>query len=90
MDMTIFLGGNMLINSPRKTRLFLAILAVVVGIFMIAVAPFLIQTSLDRVMQALIKVAAQKPAYASGITLFSVLFPLYRGIIFVRWDHADS
>ena len=83
MDMTIFLGGNMLINSPRKTRLFLAILAVVVGIFMIAVAPFLIQTSLDRVMQALIKVAAQKPAYASGITLFSVLFPLYRGIIFV-------
>jgi len=73
----------MLINSPRKTRLFLAILAVVVGIFMIAVAPFLIQTSLDRVMQALIKVAAQKPAYASGITLFSVLFPLYRGIIFV-------
>ena len=73
----------MLINSPRKTRLFLAILAVVVGIFMIAVAPFLIQTSLDRVMEALIKVAAQKPAYASGITLFSVLFPLYRGIIFV-------
>ncbi len=73
----------MLINSSKKTRLFLAVLAVVVGIFMIAVAPFLIQTSLDRVMEALIKVAAQKPAYASGIMLFSVLYPLYRGIIFV-------
>jgi hypothetical protein len=73
----------MLINSPRKNRLFLAIFAVVVGVFMVAVAPFLIQTSLDRIMQALMKVAAQKPAYASGIMLFSVLFPLYRGIIFI-------
>lgn len=50
---------------------------------MVAVAPFLIQTSLDRVMQALVKVSAQKPAYASGIPVFSVLYPLYRGIIFV-------
>jgi hypothetical protein len=73
----------MLINSPRKNRLFLAIFAVVVGVFMVAVAPFLIQTSLDRIMQALMKVAAQKPTYASGIMLFSVLFPLYRGIIFI-------
>lgn len=73
----------MLITSPKNTRLFLAILAVGVGVFMVAVAPFLIQTSLDRIMQALVKVAAQKPAYASGITLFSVLYPLYRGIIFI-------
>jgi len=73
----------MLINTPKKKRLFLAILAVAVGVFMVAVAPFLIQTSLERVMQALVKVAAQKPAYASGITIFSALYPLYRGIIFV-------
>jgi len=73
----------MLINTPKNKRLFLAILAVVVGVFMVAVAPFLIQTSLDRVMQALVKVSAQKPAYASGIPVFSVLYPLYRGIIFV-------
>ena len=70
-------------ETPRNTRLFLAILAVAVGIFMVAVAPFLIQISLDRIMTALVKVAAQKPAFASGITLFSVLYPLYRGIIFV-------
>lgn len=73
----------MLIDTPKNKRLFLAILAVVVGVFMIAVAPFLIQTSLDRIMQALVKVAAQKPSYASGIAIFSVLYPLYRGIIFV-------
>ena len=73
----------MLINTPKNKRLVLAILAVVVGVFMVAVAPFLIQTSLDRIMQALVKVAAQKPAYASGIAIFSVLYPLYRGVIFI-------
>jgi hypothetical protein len=70
-------------QTSKKARLFLAILAVVVGIFMVAVAPFLIQTSLDRVITALVKVSAQKPAYGSGIALFSVLYPLYRGIIFI-------
>lgn len=70
-------------HTSSKTRLFLAILAVVVGVFMVGVAPFLIQTSLDRVMTALVKVSAQKPAYASGILLFSVLYPLYRAIIFI-------
>lgn len=70
-------------QTSKKVRLFLAILAVVVGVFMVAVAPFLIQTSLDRVMTALVKVSAQKPAYASGIALFSILYPLYRGIIFI-------
>lgn len=70
-------------QTSKKVRLFLAILAVVVGVFMVAVAPFLIQTSLERVMTGLIKVSAQKPAYASGIMLFSVLYPLYRGIIFI-------
>lgn len=70
-------------NTPKKVRLFLAILAVVVGIFMVAVAPFLIQVSLDRVMTALVAVSAEKPAYASGILLFSYAFPLYRGLIFI-------
>ena len=70
-------------ETSHTNRLILAILAVVVGIFMIAVAPFLIQTSLERVITALITVSAEKPAYASGILLFSYAFPLYRGLIFV-------
>jgi len=70
-------------NTPRSIRLALAILAVVVGLFMIAVAPFLIQTSLERVISALIVVSAERPAYASGIPLFSYAFPLYRGLIFI-------
>jgi hypothetical protein len=70
-------------NTSKPVRLILAILAVIVGLFMVAVAPFLIQTSLDRVLSALVKVAAEKPAYASGIPLFSYAFPLYRGLIFI-------
>lgn len=62
---------------------FLAVLAVIVGVFMITVAPFLIQTSVERVVSALIKVSAEKPAYASGIQIFSLVFPIYRGLIFV-------
>jgi hypothetical protein len=70
-------------NTPKAARLILAILAVLVGLFMIAVAPFVIQTSLERVMAALVRVSAEKPAYASGILLFSYAFPLYRGLIFI-------
>jgi hypothetical protein len=70
-------------NTPKTIRLILAILAVVVGLFMIVVAPFVIQTSLERVISALVTVSAEKPAYASGIPLFSYAFPLYRGLIFI-------
>lgn len=70
-------------DTPKNTRLILAILAVIVGLFMIAVAPLLIQTSLERVITALLQVAQEKPAYQSGILLFSFLFPIYRGLIFI-------
>ena len=63
--------------------MFLAVVAVLVGLFMIAAAPFLIQTSLDRVLTELQVVSAEKPAYASGILLFSFAFPFYRGLIFI-------
>jgi hypothetical protein len=70
-------------DTSQINRLILAILAVIVGLFMITVAPFLIQTSLERVVTELQIVSAQKPAYASGIPLFSYAFPLYRGLIFI-------
>ncbi len=70
-------------ENSKKKNLVLAVLAVVVGVFMIVVAPFLIQTSVERVVAALMKVSVEKPAYASGIQIFSILFPVYRGLIFV-------
>jgi hypothetical protein len=73
----------MMKDTSQSKRLILSILAVVVGLFMITIAPFLIQTSLERVISALQIVSAEKPAYASGIPLFSYAFPLYRGLIFI-------
>lgn len=70
-------------QTPQTQRLILAILAVAVGLFMVTVAPFLIQISLEKILTALKIVSAEKPAYASGILLFSYAFPLYRGLIFV-------
>jgi len=70
-------------DTPLSNRRILAILAVIVGLFMITAAPFLIQTSLERVLTELQVVSAEKPAYASGILLFSYTFPLYRGLIFI-------
>jgi hypothetical protein len=70
-------------DTSQTNRLILAILAAVVGLFMVVVAPFLIQTALERVLVELVKVSAEKPAYASGIMLFSYAFPLYRGLIFI-------
>ncbi len=70
-------------TTSRTRRIILAVIAALVGVFMIAGAPFLIQTSLDRVLTALVKVSAERPAFASGVPLFSLLFPIYRGLIFV-------
>ena len=70
-------------ETSQFKRTILAVLAVIVGLFTIIVAPFLIQTSLERVVTELRIVSAQKPAYASGIPLFSYAFPLYRGLIFI-------
>ncbi len=70
-------------DTSRNTRLFLAILAVIVGLFMVAVAPVLIQISMERVVAALVEVSKDKPAYSSGILIFSYTYPLYRALIFV-------
>jgi len=70
-------------NTSQTKRTIMAVLAVVVGIFMVAVAPFLIQISIEKVVAALIKISIEKPAYSSGILIFSILFPIYRGLIFI-------
>ncbi|NMC13971.1 MAG: hypothetical protein GYA34_13955 [Chloroflexi bacterium] len=70
-------------NTSQSKRTIMAVLAVVVGIFMVAAAPFLIQISIEKVVAALIKISIEKPAYSSGILIFSILFPIYRGLIFM-------
>jgi len=70
-------------DTPQNTRRVLAILAVIVGIFMIAIAPIIIQVSLERVVAGLLEVIDERPAYASGILIFSFAYPIYRGLIFI-------
>ena len=70
-------------ETPPNTRRIMAILAVMVGLFMIAVAPFIIQISLDRVTAALLEVSVERPAFSSGILLFSFAYPFYRALIFI-------
>lgn len=69
--------------TTQTRRLVLAILAVVVGLFMVAVAPVLIQISMERVVASLIEVSKERPAFSSGILLFSFAYPFYRGLIFI-------
>jgi hypothetical protein len=73
----------MMKDTPQSTRRILAILAVIVGLFMIAVAPILIQVSLERVVTVLQEEIVERPAFASGILLFSYAYPLYRALIFI-------
>jgi hypothetical protein len=70
-------------ETPEKTRKIIAFLAVIVGLFMVAVAPFIIQLSLERVVAALLEVIEERPAFSSGILLFSFAYPIYRGLIFI-------
>ena len=70
-------------DTPQSSRLIMAVIAVSAGLFMLTVAPVLIQTSMERVVATLVEVSKEKPQYASGIMLFSFTFPLYRGLIFI-------
>jgi hypothetical protein len=70
-------------ETTQNRRLVLAILAVLVGLFMVGVAPFLIQTSMERVIASLVEVSETRPQFSSGIMLFSLAYPVYRAFIFV-------
>ena len=68
---------------PKNTRLILTILAVVIGIFLIAAVPFIVQISLERVVNALDTVSDKQPAYSSGIPIFNLFYPLWRAFAFM-------
>ena len=70
-------------ETSQSVRLIIAILAVVVGLFMIVVAPILVQTSLERVLSGLMVVIQDQPQFSSGITLFNLFYPLWRAFGFV-------
>ncbi len=64
----------------KKINLIKCVFAVAIGLFMLLVAPILVQISLDPLLVAL---QAAGPQYSSGITLFSLFYPLWRAVGYV-------
>jgi hypothetical protein len=70
--------------TSQKNRNAMSIIAVVIGLVMAYGIPFLIQTSLDRVLFHLTEhINAGNPAFSSGIKLFDFFYPIWRALIFV-------
>ncbi|RLC73836.1 MAG: hypothetical protein DRI81_14635 [Chloroflexi bacterium] len=70
-------------DTARKNRSIMAILLVGAGLFMVAVVPFLVQSTLDPMLQGLMKKVAEDPSYASGPMLMAIFSPLCRALIMV-------
>lgn len=71
-------------ETPQTNRLIMSLIAILIGLVMMAVIPFMVQTSLDRVLFHLTEhIEAGNPAFSSGIKLFDFFYPVWRAIIFV-------
>lgn len=71
-------------NTSKKNRIILSVIAILVGLLMVIVIPFIVQTSLDRVLVDLDEhVKAGNPTFASGLKLFDLFYPAWRAVIFV-------
>jgi len=71
-------------ETAQQNRNIMCVIAIVIGLLMIAVIPFLVQTSLDRVLYGLDEhVKAGNPSFSSGIPLFDLFYPIWRAVIFV-------
>ncbi len=68
-------------ETPRGNRIAMSLLLVAAGIFMIAVVPSLVQSTLDPMLQGLMRKAAQDPNYASGPGLMTTFYTLWRALI---------
>lgn len=71
-------------GTSEKNLKIMSWIAIGVGLLMIAVTPFIVQTALERVFAGLIAhIDAGNPTFASGIPLFDIFYPVWRAIIFV-------
>ena len=70
-------------NTPQKNRNVMSLIAVVIGLLMTYLIPFLVQTSLERVLVNLMAHIEQgHPAFTSGLKLFDFFYPVWRALIF--------
>ena len=70
--------------TSQKNRTIMSIIAIVLGLLMVTIIPFLVQTSLERVLHGLDEhVKAGNPTFSSGLPLFDLFYPVWRAFIFV-------
>ncbi len=73
-----------MLNTSKNNRLIMSIIAIVLGLLMAYVIPFLTQTSLERVLVNLLAhIEAGNPTFSSGPKLFDFFYPVWRALIFV-------
>ncbi len=71
-------------DTPQNNRTIMSVLAIVIGLLMVGVIPFIVQNALERVLTELtIHIEAGNPAFSSGLPLFDLFYPAWRAIIFV-------
>lgn len=69
--------------TSQRNRNIMAAIAVVIGLIMAYVIPFMVQTSLERVLFFLSEhIAAGFPAFRSGLNLFDFFYAVWRALIF--------
>jgi hypothetical protein len=70
--------------TSQKNRIIMSVIAILVGLLMAYLVPFLVQTSLERVLVDLMAhIEEGNPAFSSGLTLFDFFYPVWRALIFV-------
>ncbi|MHA1255262.1 MAG: hypothetical protein ACTSPS_06630, partial [Promethearchaeota archaeon] len=70
-------------KKSKIPKLIKSIIAVAVGLFMLLVAPILVQISLEALLTEIVDEVITEPKFASGIALFSFFYPLWRALIYV-------
>ena len=71
-------------ETSQKNRTIMSGIAIVIGLMMTYIIPFLVQTSLERVLFHLTEhIEAGNPVFSSGIPLFDFFYPVWRAVIFV-------
>src|SRR5690554_3904623 len=75
--------GDVMQTFSQSNRTALAVLAVVLGLFLLLAAPIIIQNSLDPVLENLLEVVKERPQFLSGISLFTFFYPLWRALCFI-------
>ncbi|MBN1266186.1 MAG: hypothetical protein JXA25_11875 [Anaerolineales bacterium] len=64
-------------------RKIIIVLAVLIGLFLILAAPWIVQNSLDAVLENLMVVVENQPQFLSGIALFTLFYPFWRALCFI-------